>query len=258
MNDTLWAIYIGVLCLVALLAAIWLVIEVIVRKRKERLAGGMHELDGKLYKLVPYEQEEEAPQPEPAEDAAAEEEEAEPLPEPQSEQLPEPESEPAAAADPNAVVLPEDAVVLRVKNTLTYDEAYAELSGEEQRRVDDILAFAMSKDKAAKKTQSKTAATVSLGRNQLVRIAIRKGGILARITVPNDELSAYADVSKTKIKAKPIDIKVDAPETVGTVKDSIDLTYKGILDERERKKQLQRERRRAKQTAANDDKGGRK
>ncbi len=258
MNDTLWAIYIGVLCLVALLAAIWLVIEVIVRKRKERLAGGIYELDGKLYKLVPYEQEEEAPQPEPAEDAAAEEEEAEPLPEPQSEQLPEPESEPAAAADPNAVVLPEDAVVLRVKNTLTYDEAYAELSGEEQRRVDDILAFAMSKDKAAKKTQSKTAATVSLGRNQLVRIAIRKGGILARITVPNDELSAYADVSKTKIKAKPIDIKVDAPETVGTVKDLIDLTYKGILDERERKKQLQRERRRAKQTAANDDKGGRK
>lgn len=148
--------------------------------------------------------------------------------------------------------------MLRVKNTLTYDEAYAELSGEEQRRVDDILAFAMSKDKAAKKTQSKTAATVSLGRNQLVRIAIRKGGILARITVPNDELSAYADVSKTKIKAKPIDIKVDAPETVGTVKDLIDLTYKGILDERERKKQLQRERRRAKQTAANDDKGGRK
>ena len=258
MNDTLWAIYIGVLCLVALLAAIWLVIEVIVRKRKERLAGGIYELDGKLYKLVPYEQEEEAPQPEPAEDAAAEEEEAEPLPEPQSEQLPEPESEPAAAADPNAVVLPEDAVVLRVKNTLTYDEAYAELSGEEQRRVDDILAFAMSKDKAAKKTQSKTAATVSLGRNQLVRIVIRKGGILARITVPNDELSAYADVSKTKIKAKPIDIKVDAPETVGTVKDLIDLTYKGILDERERKKQLQRERRRAKQTAANDDKGGRK
>lgn len=258
MNDTLWAIYIGVLCLVALLAAIWLVIEVIVRKRKERLAGGIYELDGKLYKLVPYEQEEEAPQPEPAEDAAAEEEEAEPLPEPQSEQLPEPESEPAAAADPNAVVLPEDAVVLRVKNTLTYDEAYAELSGEEQRRVDDILAFAMSKDKAAKKTQSKTAATVSLGRNQLVHIAIRKGGILARITVPNDELSAYADVSKTKIKAKPIDIKVDAPETVGTVKDLIDLTYKGILDERERKKQLQRERRRAKQTAANDDKGGRK
>lgn len=258
MNDTLWAIYIGVLCLVALLAAIWLVIEVIVRKRKERLAGGIYELDGKLYKLVPYEQEEEAPQPEPAEDAAAEEEEAEPLPEPQSEQLPEPESEPAAAADPNAVVLPEDAVVLRVKNTLTYDEAYAELSGEEQRRVDDILAFAMSKDKAAKKTQSKTAATVSLGKNQLVRIAIRKGGILARITVPNDELSAYADVSKTKIKAKPIDIKVDAPETVGTVKDLIDLTYKGILDERERKKQLQRERRRAKQTAANDDKGGRK
>lgn len=258
MNDTLWAVYIGVLCLVALLAAIWLVIEVIVRKRKERLAGGIYELDGKLYKLVPYEQEEEAPQPEPAEDAAAEEEEAEPLPEPQSEQLSEPESEPAAAADPNAVVLPEDAVVLRVKNTLTYDEAYAELSGEEQRRVDDILAFAMSKDKAAKKTQSKTAATVSLGRNQLVRIAIRKGGILARITVPNDELSAYADVSKTKIKAKPIDIKVDAPETVGTVKDLIDLTYKGILDERERKKQLQRERRRAKQTAANDDKGGRK
>lgn len=257
MNDTLWAIYIGVLCLVALLAAIWLVIEVIVRKRKERLAGGIYELDGKLYKLVPYEQEEEAPQPESAVDEA-EEEEAEPLSEPQAEPLSEPESEPAAAADPNAVVLPEDAVVLRVKNTLTYDEAYAELSGEEQRRVDDILAFAMSKDRAAKRTQSKTAATVSLGRNQLVRIAIRKGGILARITVPNDELSAYADTSKTKIKAKPIDIKVDAPETVGTVKDLIDLTYKGILDERERKKQLQRERRRAKQTVANDDKGGRK
>ena len=60
MNDTLWAIYIGVLCLVALLAAIWLVIEVIVRKRKERLVKGVYELDGRLYKLVPYEQEEEA------------------------------------------------------------------------------------------------------------------------------------------------------------------------------------------------------
>lgn len=247
MNDTLWAIYIGVLCLVALLAAVWLIIEVIVRKRKERLAGGIYELDGKLYKLVPYEQEEEAPQPEPAEDAA-EEEAAEPLPEPQAEQTPKPESEPAAAADPNAVVLPEDAVVLRVKNTLTYDEAYAELSGEEQRRADDILAFAMSKDKAAKQTRSKAAATVSLGRDQLVRIAIRKGVIVARITVPNDELSAYADAAKTKIKAKPVDIKVDAPEAVGTVKDLIDLTYKGILDERERKKQLQRERRRAKKT----------
>lgn len=118
MNDTLWAIYIGVLCLVALLAAIWLVIEVIVRKRKERLAGGIYEVDGKLYKLVPYEQEEEARESKSeTETVPCSEQEAAPEQQPCPECVPEPQ--PAAAADPNAVVLPEDAVVLRVRSALT-------------------------------------------------------------------------------------------------------------------------------------------
>ena len=149
----------------------------------------------------------------------------------------------AEETEEETVAVDDETVVLRRSETITYSEAYAALSKQDKRYADEILAYAKAKEEA-KEIINDRAATVYLGKKQIVRLFIRKGIVVAKLIMPNNELNAYADNNDLNIKEKPIDIKVTKPELVGSVKDIIDLVYNALIVDRNRREEEKKERRR--------------
>ena len=77
---------------------------------------------------------------------------------------------------------------------------------------------------------------------------LKRGAVVARLTVQNNDFIAYTDSAGLNIKEKPVDVKIEEPEMVSAVKDIIDITYRDLSAERSRreeeKKALRREQRR--------------
>lgn len=185
-----------------------------------------------------------AAEPAPAEPAPVAEESEETAPVLPSAQEPEEEScdeeEPEEEQEPQDV---EGMITLRRNETLPYPEAYEALSPIEKSCVDDILAYAESKE-GAKKVVNDKSASVYYGKKLLVRILLRRDKITARLTVQNNEFIAYTDKEGLNIKAKPVDVRVDTPETIEHIKNIINITYNDFYEERARREEEKREARR--------------
>ncbi len=255
MNEVLFIVCICVTCVCAAGLTGW-VTAVLIRRRRAGHEACFVEVDGVPYLLVRMDKEAagiayeravplrvtaaEPPVPAAAELSAAEEAYAEDAP---------PENVPGKAAAEESMVL------LKRAETVSYAEAYARLSPVQKGCVDAILAYAESKADVKKITTDK-AASVYLGKKLVVRVLIRRGAVCARLTVQNNDFCAYTDSSGLNIKEKPVEIKVERPETVAAVKDIIDITYRDLLEERarreERRREQRRERRRARQAAEKD------
>ena len=158
----------------------------------------------------------------------------------------EPEEEPCDEEEPEEEQEPQDMegmITLRRNETLPYPEAYEALSSIEKSCVDDILAYAESKE-GAKKVVNDKSASVYYGKKLLVRILLRRDKITARLTVQNNEFIAYTDKEGLNIKAKPVDVRVDTPETIEHIKNIINITYNDFYEERARREEEKREARR--------------
>ena len=117
--------------------------------------------------------------------------------------------------------------------------------------IDELLAYAESKD-GVKKVVNDKSASVYLGKKLLVRTMIRRGIVTARLTVQNNDFAAYTDSAGLKLKEKPIDVKIENGTMISHIKDIIDITYKDLLQERERKEEEKREQRRQKRRLARE------
>ena len=137
------------------------------------------------------------------------------------------------------------AVVLHRNTAVPYPEAYSVLSPAEKRYVDDILAYAESKE-GAKLVTNDNAACVYFGKKQLVRIILRRGKITARMQVQNNALASYADDNNFNLREKPVDVRVESASTVGYIKGIIDINYATFKEEREMKEAKKKEERRLK------------
>ena len=291
MNEVLFIVCICVTCVCAAGLSGW-VTAVMIRRRRAGHEACFVEVDGVPYLLVRMDKEaagiayERAvplrvtaaeppvpaaaePQAEPPVPAAAEPQAEPPVPaaaEPQAEP-PVPAAAELSAAEeayaedappenvPGKAAAEESMILLKRAETVSYAEAYARLSPVQKGCVDAILAYAESKADVKKITTDK-AASVYLGKKLVVRVLIRRGAVCARLTVQNNDFCAYTDSSGLNIKEKPVEIKVERPETVAAVKDIIDITYRDLLEERarreERRREQRRERRRARQAAEKD------
>ena len=147
------------------------------------------------------------------------------------------------APDEEEIIDEENSVVLVRSATVTYSDAYSALSAQEKSYADEILAYAKTKEEA-KEIINDRAATVYLGKKQIVRLFIRKGIVCVKLIMPNTTLNEYADNNDLNIKEKPIDIKVTKPELVSSVKDIIDLVYDALVINRNRREEEKKERRR--------------
>ena len=279
MNEVLFIVCICVTCVCAAGLTGW-VTAVLIRRRRAGHEACFVEVDGVPYLLVRMDKEAagiayERAVPlrvtaaEPPVPAAAEPQAEPPVPaaaEPQAEP-PVPAAAELSAAEevyaedappenvPGKAAAEESMILLKRAETVSYAEAYARLSPVQKGCVDAILAYAESKADVKKITTDK-AASVYLGKKLVVRVLIRRGAVCARLTVQNNDFCAYTDSSGLNIKEKPVEIKVERPETVAAVKDIIDITYRDLLEERarreERRREQRRERRRARQAAEKD------
>lgn len=247
MTEALFIVCVVLICVVALALAVWLIVTLVKGNRKDD-AGRVVVVDDTAYVLVRVGDKAAVAQ------AAAEPASAEPAPvaeEPEEEtasvepsvQESEEEScdeEPEEEQEPQDM---EGMITLRRNETLPYPEAYEALSSIEKSCVDDILAYAESKE-GAKKVVNDKSASVYYGKKLLVRILLRRDKITARLTVQNNEFIAYTDKEGLNIKAKPVDVRVDTPETIEHIKNIINITYNDFYEERARREEEKREARR--------------
>lgn len=231
MDRTLLAVYIGIMCAAMLVLLVWLIIHVVRQIRdKNKRDPGIVEVEGRYYRLVSVDGE-----------LASAVEQTQIANAPRGTE--EDETAVTNAEDERLVALDSDAVVLKRGALLTYSEAYATLSQEQKLYADGIIAHAESKYEKSKSAERGRYYTVSIGHWKLIQVYIRRGIVCARVTVPNTDLTAYADSKNQSIKEKPIDIRVETPDKVGMVKDLIDLTCRNIEEDSRRKAEERKARR---------------
>lgn len=247
MTEALFIVCVVLICVVALALAVWLIVTLVKGNRKDD-AGRVVVVDDTAYVLVRVGDKaavaQAAAEPAPAEPAPVAQESEETAPVLPSAQ--EPEEESCDEEVPEEEQEPQDMegmITLRRNETLPYPEAYEALSSIEKSCVDDILAYAESKE-GAKKVVNDKSASVYYGKKLLVRILLRRDKITARLTVQNNEFIAYTDKEGLNIKAKPVDVRVDTPETIEHIKNIINITYNDFYEERARREEEKREARR--------------
>lgn len=247
MTEALFIVCVVLICVVALALAVWLIVTLVKGNRKDD-AGRVVVVDDTAYVLVRVGDKaavaQAAAEPASAEPApVAEEPEEETAPVEPSVQESEEESCDEESEEEQEPQDMEGMITLRRNETLPYPEAYEALSSIEKSCVDDILAYAESKE-GAKKVVNDKSASVYYGKKLLVRILLRRDKITARLTVQNNEFIAYTDKEGLNIKAKPVDVRVDTPETIEHIKNIINITYNDFYEERARREEEKREARR--------------
>ncbi len=124
--------------------------------------------------------------------------------------------------------------IIKVKESKTIEELYAELSVEQKSFFDEL------KEKALKKPQAVLSVTknyesVKIGKKSILKLIIRKGVTVAEFLLESDLLKEYRKTStnklgKSKIRIRPTVIAVTELATLKTALDMIDLAYEQVID----------------------------
>ena len=233
MTESLFIACMAIVIGIAVLLIIWFTVSAV--RRPKNVKGKVVSIDDTDYVLVPV--------GESSSRYVAQAAAARPVQEPAS-QVTASAVQPAAA-ETAATTVQEGEVVLRRNTAVPYPEAYAALSPDEKRYVDDILAYAQ-KFEGAKLVTNEHAACVYYGKKQLVRILLRRGKIVARMQVQNNTLAGYADENSLSLREKPVDVRVENAASVGYIKGILDINYATFKEEREIKEAKKKEERRLK------------
>ena len=233
MTESLFIACMAIVIGIAVLLIIWFTVSAV--RRPKNVKGKVVSIDDTDYVLVPV--------GESSSKYVVQAAAARPVQEPAS-QVTASAVQPAAA-ETAATTVQEGEVVLRRNTAVPYPEAYAALSPDEKRYVDDILAYAQ-KFEGAKLVTNDHAACVYYGKKQLVRILLRRGKIVARMQVQNNALAGYADENSLSLREKPVDVRVENAASVGYIKGILDINYATFKEEREIKEAKKKEERRLK------------
>ncbi len=147
---------------------------------------------------------------------------------------PEPEGEPSGPASPSDVAFD-------VKKE-TLEEKYLALPDEIRGYYDEIVKAANAVE-GSKRFKNENYEDYKLGKNRLVRLKIRRGALIAELTIPNFSFQAYQS-GGAALKQAPTSVKVADEPSLNAVKEGIAYTVRSIGEEKARKKDLARERRR--------------
>ena len=233
MTESLFIACMAIVIGIAVLLIIWFTVSAV--RRPKNVKGKVVSIDDTDYVLVPV--------GESSSKYVAQAAAARPVQEPASQVTA--SAVQSAAAETAATTVQEGEVVLRRNTAVPYPEAYAALSPDEKRYVDDILAYAQ-KFEGAKLVTNGHAACVYYGKKQLVRILLRRGKIVARMQVQNNTLAGYADENSLSLREKPVDVRVENAASVGYIKGILDINYATFKEEREIKEAKKKEERRLK------------
>ncbi len=126
----------------------------------------------------------------------------------------------------------------------TIDEKYYALSPEERGWYDEIIKYA-STIEGSKRFKNARYEEYKVGKNRIVRMLIKRGVINCEFILHNSDFKNYVNENKISVRQSATTMLVENAATVAAVKNSIDIVVASIAEEKEYKKQLARERRRA-------------
>ena len=130
------------------------------------------------------------------------------------------------------------------KQQQTLDEKYLELSSEARGWYDEIIKYASAVENS-KRYKNARYEEYKVGKNRLVRLLIKRGVINCEFILHNSDFRNYVQENKISVKQSATTMLVEDATTVDAVKSSIDIVVSAIAEEKEYKKQLAREKRRA-------------
>lgn len=168
--------------------------------------------------------------------------ECEPTPEPIPEPVEEPAAEPEKIEEP--AVEDDGKVSFAAGQQKTLDEKYLELPSEARGWYDEIIKHAAIVD-GSKRFKNARYEEYKLGNARLVRLLIKRGIIHCEFILHNSDFKNYVNENKISVRQAPTTMRVESKEGVEAAKNSIDIVVAAIAEEKEYKKQLARERRKA-------------
>lgn len=126
--------------------------------------------------------------------------------------------------------------------TQTLCEKYAELSDEQKRFYDEIVAHAAAIE-GSRKIANDRFEEYKSGSGRLVRVLIKRGIVTCEYLMPNDNFKRYVAGNKVRVKSAPITLKITDEKAMQAAKDSVDIANKIIEDEKSYKKEQAKLRR---------------
>ncbi len=130
-------------------------------------------------------------------------------------------------------------------NKQTLDEKYASLSQKDKNRYNEIVEYA-KKVEGNRCFKNDRYEEYKVGKNRLVRMLIKRGVIICEFILQNSDFRNYVNENKISVKQSATSLKIIDSASVAVAKNSIDIAVNAINEEKEYKKQLAREKRRAK------------
>lgn len=150
--------------------------------------------------------------------------------------------------NPQEKVVDDNSITFQAGATETHTDKYLALTHDEKAYYDEIVRYAQQIE-GAKRNLNERYEDYKLGITRLVRLRIKRGIVMAELILPNSDFKNYVSDNKIDVKLAPTVIKVIGWDSVKVVKDSLDIVVKAIADEKERKKEIAREKRRARRSA---------
>ena len=126
----------------------------------------------------------------------------------------------------------------------TLEEKYLELPAEARGWYDEIIRHA-SMVEGSKRFKNTRYEEYKLGNQRLVRLLIKRGIVHCEFILHNSDFKNYVNENKISVRQAATTMRIDNRETVDAAKNSIDIVVAAIAEEREYKKQLAREKRKA-------------
>ena len=126
----------------------------------------------------------------------------------------------------------------------TLEEKYLALPAAQRGWYDEIIKYASAVE-GSKRFKNVRYEEYKVGKNRLVRLLIKRGIIHCEFILHNSDFKNYINENKISVRQSATTMLVEEASTVDAVKNSIDIVVAAIAEEKEYKKQLARERRRA-------------
>ena len=154
--------------------------------------------------------------------------------------------EPAPALQEVACADAQDGnVTFSAGERLTLEQKYTQLSKKDKGRYDEIVNYA-KKVEGNRCFKNDRYEEYKVGKNRLVRMLIKRGVIVCEFILQNSDFRNFVNENKISVKQSATSIKIVDESSVAVAKSSIDIAVTAINEEKEYKKQIAREKRRAK------------
>lgn len=162
----------------------------------------------------------------------------------------EPEKEPvieevAVAVEPEAEVEDNDKISFSAGNQQTLDEKYLELSAQAKSWYDELVKIANNVE-GSKRIKNARYEEYKVGNSRVIRLTIKRGVIQTEFVLHNSDFKNFVNENKISVKQSATVIKLVDESSFEAAKNSVSIVLQQIAEEKEYKKQLAREKRRAK------------